>query len=253
MNLTVSVRKVVWLLVLVAVVLMLSSIAVQIYKTFSGSSARGLFGLVQLFDVRKEESIPTWFSEVLLLLCSVLLAIISIAARQERGRHAGYWLGLSAIFLFLSADEGASIHEKMGQLGKFILSVLGLRPSGFLTYAWVVPAAFLLLVFALVFLRFFLRLPTKYQLLFFTAGAVFVGGALFLESLSAFYVSFHGGQRNMSSVEIVTLIGITTAEESSEMAGAIIFIYALLSYIRDNVRDIGIRIDGKAAPTRHER
>lgn len=250
MTLEISVKKVIRLLVVVALVLVVCSVAVQLYKTSAGSSSRGLFGMVQLFDVRKEESIPTWFSEVLLLFCSVLLAAIGVATRQAGERHSGYWLGLSAIFLFLSADEGASIHEKMGQLGKFILSVLGLRPEGFLSYAWVVPASFLLLVFALVFLRFFFRLPAKYQILFFAAGAVFVGGALLLESLSAFYVSFHGGQRNMGALELVTLIGITTAEETSEMAGAIIFIYALLSYMRDHAPDIGIRIDGKKSRAR---
>lgn len=46
------------------------SVAGRLYKIFSDAPIRGLFNLVQLFDVKKEESIPTWYSEVL-LLCSV--------------------------------------------------------------------------------------------------------------------------------------------------------------------------------------
>lgn len=244
-NIRVSVRKIVGVLVAGVLLLAALSVAGQLYKTFSDVPVRGLFSLVQLFDVKKEESIPTWYSEVLLLLCSALLAVIFVAIRREGGRFAGYWLGLSAIFLFLSADEGSSIHEKMGQLGKRILAAIGAGQSGFLTYAWVVPGAALVLVFTLVYLRFFFGLPTKYRLLFLAAGATYVGGALFLESLSAFYVSLHGGQQGMTSAQRATVIAITTSEETSEMMGAIFFVYALLSYMREYVKDVTLSFRDK--------
>lgn len=76
--------------------------------------------------------------------------MIFLAIRREGNRRAGYWLGLSAVFLFLSADEGSCIHEKMGQLGKFILAAVGIEQGGFLDYAWVVPGAALVLAYALL-------------------------------------------------------------------------------------------------------
>lgn len=247
-ELRVSVGRIVGALIAGVFLLAALSVAGRLYKTFSDVPIRGLFTLVQLFDVKKEESIPTWYSEVLLLLCSALLAVIFLAIRREGGRRAGYWLGLSAVFLFLSADEGSSIHEKMGQLGKFILAAIGIDQSGFLTYAWVVPGAALVLVLALVYLRFFFGLPTKYRLLFLAAGIVYVGGALVLESLSAFYVSLYGGQQAMTGGQRATVIAITTAEESAEMLGAILFVYALLSYLREYVEDVTLRFGDKKTP-----
>lgn len=244
----VSVGRIVGALLAGMFLLAALSVAGQLYKTFSDTPIRGLFSLVQLFDVKKEESIPTWYSEVLLLLCSALLAVIFLAIRREGGRRAGYWLGLSAVFLFLSADEGSSIHEKMGQLGKFILAAVGIDQSGFLTYAWVVPGAALVLVLALVYLGFFFGLPTKYRLLFLAAGIVYVGGALVLESISAFYVSLYGGQQTMTGGQRATVVAITTAEESTEMLGAILFIYALLSYLREYVENITLRFGDKKTP-----
>lgn len=246
-ELRVSVGRIVGALIAGVFLLAALSVAGQLYKTFSNVPIRGLFSLVQLFDVKKEESIPTWYSEVLLLLCSALLAVIFLAIRREGGRRAGYWLGLSAVFLFLSADEGSSIHEKMGQLGKFILAAIGIDQSGFLTYAWVVPAA-LVLVLALVYLRFFFGLPTKYRLLFLAAGIVYVGGALVLESISAFYVSLYSGQQAMTGGQRATVIAITTAEESAEMLGAVLFVYALLSYLREYVEDVTLRFGDKKTP-----
>lgn len=88
------------------------------------------------------------------------------------------------------------------------------------------------------YLRFFFHLPTRQRLLFFVAGALYVGGALILEMLSAFYVDLYGGQNNMTGLQIVAIHAITTAEETFEMLGVIVLIYALLTYLRSRLKDV---------------
>jgi hypothetical protein len=246
MNFAVSVKRVMWLLVTVVLILTGLSIAGQLYKYFLASSNPNLFGYVRLFYLGEEQSIPTWYSSFALLLCSVLLAVIFLANRSAGGRYTRHWGILSIIFLYLSVDEGSSVHEKMGRIVKVVFRALDIQPGGFLSSGWVVPAALLVLVFVLAYLRFFMDLPARQKLLFFAAGAVYVGGALLLEVVAASYVSFFGGTQNMTGALNFGRTMIATTEELFEMSGVLIFVYALLTYIRSHVREITVRVNGKA-------
>lgn len=88
-------------------------------------------------------------------------------------RYNDYWKFLSLIFLYLSLDEACSIHEiSMSPLKA------ALNASGFLSFAWVIPASIFLAIFLLVFLRFIKALPQKTRSLFIKAGTLYVSGAL---------------------------------------------------------------------------
>jgi len=175
--------------------------------------------VVRLTWVDGEGNIPAWYSAVLLLLCTLLLATITLGQRSETdGRFAG-WLLLTLIFLFLSMDEIAQLHE---------LAITPLRSrfetSGFLYYAWIIPAGIAVVVLTLGYLRFLGRLPTRTRQLFLLAGAVYIGGALGVEAISGKQASLHG-EHNLTYHAIITL------EELLEMAGIILFIYSLLDYL----------------------
>jgi hypothetical protein len=64
-----------------------------------------------IFDVGRENSIPTWFSTMNLLLSALLLWIISHHARQVGEPAAWYWLALCLPLLAMSVDESARLHE----------------------------------------------------------------------------------------------------------------------------------------------
>jgi hypothetical protein len=247
LRIPISIRRIVRLLVLVAVLLAALSFAVQMHKRFLAPPGTYTLKFAQLFDLKKEEGLSTWYTEVLLLLCSALFAAIYLSKRTGGDRYLRHWGGLSLVFLFLSVDEGASIHETLGRTGRTILGALGMRADGFVSYAWVVPAALLVVVFVLAYLRFFLNLPSRQRVLFFVAGAVYVGGALFLEMLSAFYIDLYGGQNNMTGPQIVTIHAITTAEETFEMLGVVVLIYALSSYLSGRVEAVRLHF-GAPAP-----
>jgi hypothetical protein len=79
-------------------------------------------------------------------------------------------------------------------------------------------------IFVLGYYRFLMLLPRRTRSLFIAAGTIFVGGALGVEAVSGMQASLHGQQN-------LTYHAIITAEELFEMAGIVVFVYALLDYI----------------------
>lgn len=191
------------------------------------------WGLVPLFDVAQEGNVPTWFSSSILLVCSLLLSIITIAKGRELDRYTLYWGALAVFFLFISMDETARIHELL------ILPVRSsLNVTGFLYYAWVIPYGIMLLTLVLLYLRFFFALPRRTRLLFLVAGATYASGALGLELIEG-YIDARIGMDN------ITMAALTTCEELQEMGGMIIFVYTLLSYMAPYSKEIVITIRGE--------
>ncbi|MGH7926613.1 MAG: hypothetical protein ACREQV_02305, partial [Candidatus Binatia bacterium] len=67
------------------------------------------------FHIRGENNIPAYFSSLLLAGASLLLWIISRIRQAAGGKYSYHWLILSIVFLFLSLDETASIHERLNR------------------------------------------------------------------------------------------------------------------------------------------
>src|SRR5918999_115993 len=202
---------------------------------------------LRLFNVGDERNIPTWFESILFLLCSILLAVVAVAKRQRNDRYSLHWGVLSIILLLLSLDEVASIHEAIGQQSERLLnSITGFTPTGAIQFFWVVPGAIFVLIVLLAYLRFLAHLPRTTRRFFLFAGALFVLGALGIEMLTAQVVSSSGGiadwvasssggvvDRESASAIPQILKGVqTSVEEMFEMLGLVVFVYALLEYVR---------------------
>lgn len=235
---TISLKKAVQLLVLVALVLAALSILGQLYRNYVRIADPNLFGFVPLLDVGQDQSIPAWYSALLLLSCSVLLAVISFVVKNAGGRYVNRWRVLAIIFLYLSVDEGASIHEKVGRLTRDIFESRGSELGG---PAWVIPGVALVLIFVLAYLKFFFHLPTKLRFLVLAAGVIYVGSTMGLEVFYAYYASLVPPPREMTTLQQIGRILIITTEELFEMFGLIVFIYALLSYIHSHVEELRFR------------
>jgi hypothetical protein len=238
LKLAVSPRRVAWALILVALSITLMSVVAQYVHVSLGFKNSG--GL-SLFFVGEDESIPGWYSSITLLLCSVLLATIS-RAKKAAGERYLHWAGLSAIFLFLSVDEGIAIHENLKWLGRLMLEGSGLGTGGFIIRAWVVPGTVFVLIFALAYLRFIIALTPRIRGLFLLAGLIFVGGAIGMEMFSDLYASLYGGAPNMTFAQTVTRLGIAYVEELLEMLAIVVFIYALTLQLGAQAREVRLRV-----------
>ena len=112
----------------------------------------------------------------------------------------------------------------MGYVPQFI------DTGGMLTFSWIIPYSFLLLILFVIYYRFLANLPARTRLLFILAAIVFITGALGLEMLGGQHVSVYGfGSKEFELVYV-------TIEESLEMAGLTILIYALCSYICNELK-----------------
>ena len=215
---------------LVAFLLVLASTGGQLTAYLTGR----IFGLVALFYVDAEQNIPTFFSTFLLLFAALLLAVITVLKRNQMASHVSHWAILSFGFLLMAADEAVSLHEK---LEKPTRKLLGDASLGIFYFAWVIPGIALILVLTLLFVRFLLGLPAKTRLAFLTAAILYLGGSIGVELIEGAYAELHGTQN-------LTFSMIATVEESLEMAGLIIFIWALLVYFADNYKEVRFRFDG---------
>lgn len=173
--------------------------------------------LVDLFDFNLEMNVPTFFSALLLILCSFLLFLIS---KSERFIHKKYvaWYGLSAVFLFLSIDEMTSIHELLISTTKAQLNV-----SGLFFFAWVIPYGIAVIILMVVYYKFFIRLPRRTMRLFFLSAFLFISGALVIEMPEGWVAEKYGFYDPLFYL-------LYTCEEFLEMLGLLVFIYALTSY-----------------------
>lgn len=195
------------------------------------------FGLVRLLDVDEEQSFPTYYSVILLFTASMLLVAISAATRRVNGLHFGYWVGLAAIFLFLSIDEAVSIHELFTKPMRKIMQGSG---GTLLFFAWTVPYAIVVLGIGIIYIRFLIKLPRRTAVFMVLSGALYLGGALGVEMLSGWYFMSHGEQFDLGYYLLSAL------EEAFEMMGIIAFVWTLLDYIEKTFGPLRLEMGGSA-------
>ncbi|WP_298861499.1 hypothetical protein [uncultured Gimesia sp.] len=217
-------------LLLIVGVLLSLSLCSQLVKYGTGHDT--VFGLIPLLYVDYEGNLPTWYSSIALLMASVVLCLIALSKRVQKDRYTFHWFFLSGLFFLLSMDEVASIHECAIEPMRKLIDA-----QGVLHYAWVIPGGIFVLMVAGFMLRFLISLPARTRNLFLLAGAVFVGGAIGVEMISAFHAFSHG-EKNLQYSLIITL------EEAMEMLGVIILIHASLEYLCKNVQSFQIELPG---------
>lgn len=178
-----------------------------------------VFGLVPIFDVNRELSIPTFYSSLALLVASLLLLIITINQKRFKKPYKA-WMGLTIIFLLLSLDEISSIHEGLTLYVREVYLF-----SGLLYYSWIIPYSLAVLIFVLVYGKFLSQLPKHIMLLFIISGFLSVLGALGFEALGGWQHELNGYDGNLLYVTFYSI------EEFLEMMGIAIFNFSLLTYI----------------------
>lgn len=210
----------------ITLLLVLASIAGQLFEHFTGHVH--VYGLLRLFDLDEESNIPTFHSALLLLLAALLLAIIGVLKKRSHAPYSLQWSILALLFMYLAVDEVARFHEL---LGRPAFELMGGGAHGIFYRTWVIPAIAFLFLLALFYLRFLLHLPKRTKLLFCLAAILYIGGAVGAEMIGGWYGERYG-------FDTFIYIALVTLEESLEMAGVIVFIHALLTYIETHYGQI---------------
>lgn len=189
-------------------------------------------------DLDGERNIPALYSFLNLQLSALLLGFIYFSSQGRPYRR--YWLWMSLIFMYLMVDELMSIHEKLSLLLAEVADISGSNSY----YVWVIPFAILVLAFVVYFFPFLRSLTARFSRLFVLSGALYVGGALLMEVVGALHQAYYG-------YDFVHIL-IYSLEESLEMLGIILFIYALLRYYKEEIGDYALQIYFATEPAEHQ-
>jgi len=196
-----------------------------------------LHGLVPLFNLDAEANVPAFFSALLLLGCAAVIALIARWRSQAGLPYVRPLRGLALLVAFLGVDEATAIHEL---LSGPLRSGLGL--DGILYYSWVVAYGLGAVLLLAVYAPLLPRLERTTRRLVGLAVALYATGALLMEMVGAGYRdSGIGGDDAVYAT-------LTTVEESLEMAGVLVLLYALLRSLREGCPLVRLRL-GAGAPS----
>ena len=224
MNITFTPKKVAVFLGAIVICLIVANMVGIVSYFYLGSHR------FNIFNLDEEGNIPTLYAAVTTLLSAGLLAVIATARKRQEKRDYLYWAGMAIIFFYLAVDDGVALHEN-------IIRPLrdALHTSGALYFAWVIPYGVFVIVIGLIYLRFLFSLPSRVRYLIIFAGILYVGGALGFELIGGYWTELYGQ-------ESIVYALLTTCEQSLQMAGILVFIYALMSYITSDLNDLFFHI-----------
>lgn len=199
--------------------------------SIAGSVMQYVFGLdntfvnvfIRFFNLALEHNVPTLISFLFLIAASGISALIWLinskdedAAQKVPGNS---WLLLASIFLFLSFDEALQIHETFNTFSSAAVQI-----SPLFYYSWTIPYGILALIIPFFLLKLLRSLPKKTAKLFIISGILYVGGAIIFEFLEGYSVQLYG-------VGNIADVILYTVEETCELCGIALYIYASAQYI----------------------
>ena len=231
-TLVISPRKLALVLILVVLGVIAAHVGTRYLRFFEGHEYQ--LGFERQLNLDKENNIPTWYSSSALLLSAILLTVTGLTNKQKGNPYTYHWLGLAAIFLYLSLDEAASLHEMTHNLLQPWLGGVGYF-HGFLYFSWVVFGAIFVLIVGAIYLPFVAALPVQTRRLFLIAGTLYVGGELGIDILGARHTYLYGYNN-------FTYAMFVACEEGLAMMGNVVFIYGLLSHLGSSVSSLQILV-----------
>ena len=216
-------RALVWTIAALVAAFILTRIGIFCFGVFPERR------ILTLLDLGCEHNVPSLFSGLLIALGG-LLAAAAAKGERKNGRPFWAWAGLAVLLLFLAADEWLAFHE---HLIKPLQKALNTR--GPLLFAWVIPYGALTACFVAVYARFLSRLPRVTSRLFIAAGGVYVAGAMGCELLGGLIQESLGRDSIAFAAEVLV-------EETLEMSGMALFVYALAAHLERTFPAIGVRM-----------
>lgn len=214
---------------LIALLLIFFSVLGQYYRYFYNEGAERY--LTYMFNLDEETNFPTYFSTILLIFSSILTLLISSSKHKAKERYSVNWYIISLVLLLMSMDEILMFHEQVSAPIRTLL-----HTQGFFYFAWLVPATILIITFLIININLFFSLPPRFQKSFFIASLIYFIGAFLMEMVGGKFLSFYG-QNNFGYAII------TTIEESFELVGLIILLNSLLSYCKDELPNLSIKLE----------
>ena len=225
----VSPLRVALFLAAIAVLLLIAHLAAEAVEKAFGESLPDRATAIWSLD--EENNIPTWYASMLLALVGLALAFVGLMKYQERDRHYWQWFAIALIPLFLSLDDMAQLHEALSDP---LSEEYGF--GGLLRWAWIVVAAPVVAVLTVLFLPFLFRLPRRTALLLLAGAGITFSGGVVLEMFEGWSFDSSGGGGAI-------FFSLVTVQETMELIGSIIALYAVIDYVGGSHSELVLRIE----------
>ncbi len=174
----------------------------------------------RLVNLNHEENLPAYLSGAMLTIVALLSLLIGWLRRRRRASESVLWFVLAGGLFYFCIDELAQIHE---QLSEPMRDTFGL--TGIFYFGWVVPAIAALVALLPICVKFTRRLEPRVRSLFILATFLYVGGAIGVEMVGGYIAESRG-------FDDPWYVAAATIEESAEIAGVLVLMYALLIKLR---------------------
>jgi hypothetical protein len=193
--------------------------------------------LARLFLLDEEQSLPTWYSSLQLLMVAPMLLAAGAASGCSRGLLM-HWRLLALVFVGLAIDEAIQIHE----MGDGLMRSFGAVSSDL--SLWVVPGALFAAAVAAYAWPLLRSQPPSLRRLWLLAGVLYLGGAVGIETLAH---RLYERAIDDASTAYVLLVGL---EEGLEMAGVVVMISALARYLSQRGATLSLSFSPSRRPPR---
>jgi hypothetical protein len=211
---------VIWLSTITILLIVAHLITIATPYIFGGFEHGLVRLLFSLFFLDGEGNLPAIFSTCLFLLNAVIFLIVwKAACLADEGQKI--WLLLSSVFVFLALDESISIHERLIDPLREALDA-----TGIFYYTWIIPYGIGVVLLSIFVIPVFVRMQKKIRFWFGLSAAVYLFATIGLEMISGKYLVMMNEQKDIVWILMITL------EESLEMVGLIILVYAQLLLLR---------------------
>jgi hypothetical protein len=208
----------------VALTLLLAALSTA--ELFVRRSLQASFSTSEMFFyLDTEGNLPTWFSGYGLAVAGALAALIARSRRSDETPTV-YWVLAALGFTFMSADELCQYHEQLTEPVWGWLQDVHFTLQGYLRNAWVLPFLFVMPIVIAAFIPFLRKLGAADRRRLILAAVVYLWGAVGMDMVSG-HEYYQAGGFSMA------LLAEVTIEESCELVGTGLFIYAFLAYLEE--------------------
>lgn len=184
--------------------------------------------LFQKVDMAGEGNIAaTWGAWVWGIL-ALSAALVGFLAQRKRVS----WFLLAFIAIYAGFDEATMIHEEFYRFSNLVQSYL---PTELFSYSWVMVGVVVAAVFIALLLPLVLALPTRSLVGLMLGGAIFLTGAVVMETVGG-HIESHFGQVTWHLMLAIQI------EEFFEYLGVIVVIWAVLRMVVVARDDSGYRV-----------
>lgn len=222
--------KVLHAMILITISLAVLHVALQFINLVIFNEKNGWFyELSNRWDFDDENSLPTWYSQAILLSIGVSSLVASFLDTSKIKRAT--WRLLAALGLILSIDEVSGIHELV--LQAVHLSTYKESAPTLFSNAWVLLLPIILMAVGYIGYRIARVFPRSFVRLCALGAAVFLSGAVFVDIVTQ--------SMTLSLFESQGLL--VALEESLEIMGSTIILYAILRYIETSFTPVIIKIN----------